>query len=123
MLMVVFGAGASFDSVHFRPVTEFTTYSYPWRPPLANQLFDDRSYFNDAIDRFPPVESLAQRLRRLPNGTSLENQLDSLWADAPNYLPLRKQFAALRFYLQQVLWACGNNWHTEAHGVTNYVGL
>jgi len=36
-LMVIFGAGASYDSNPERPIG-----IYPSRPPLANELFEDR---------------------------------------------------------------------------------
>jgi len=121
--MVIVGAGASFDSVHFRPVEEFTIHSYPYRPPLANQLFDDRPYFGQTIDDLPQCRPLAQRLRRLPTGVSLEQELDSLFGEAADYAPLRRQFTAMRFYLQRVLWVCGNEWLKQANFVTNYVGL
>jgi hypothetical protein len=121
--MVVVGAGASYDSVHFRPIEEFTIHSYPFRPPLANQLFDDRPYFGQAIDDFPQCRPLAQRLRRLAGGVSLEQELDSLFSEAADYAPLRRQFTALRFYLQRVLFTCGTEWLKQANKVTNYVGL
>src|SRR5258706_3450240 len=121
--MVIIGAGASYDSVHFRPIEEYTIHSWPYRPPLANEAFDDRTHFGTAIDAFPQCRPLAQRLRQLPDEKSLEAELDGLFAEATDYAPLRRQFAALRFYLQRVLVVCGREWLSQANYVTNYVGL
>jgi hypothetical protein len=61
MLLIVFGAGASFDSAPtYKPETgEFR----PERPPLANQLFASRERFAEALQEFPECRSLAPHLR------------------------------------------------------------
>jgi hypothetical protein len=47
MLMVILGAGASYDSVPSRPLCEHIGSAE--RLPLANELFDDRELFVKAM--------------------------------------------------------------------------
>src|SRR2546428_228935 len=89
----------------------------------CHTVYEDRTYFGQAIDSFRQVRGLAQQLRHLGPGESIEKRLDDLFADAKGYAPLRKQFAAMRFYLQRVISGCGTEWDRQANGVTNYVGL
>ena len=118
MLMIVFGAGASFDSATIQGSGDIS-----WRPPLANELFDDRPYFGNALDDFEDVRALATRLSRLPDGRSLEEELEELQSDAETYAPMRQQLMALRFYLQRIVGTTGQQWSNIHHGRTNYVGL
>ena len=118
--MIVFGAGASYDSVRSRrDLGNFSIYSYPFRPPLADQLFDNRGYFNEALNLYPEARSIAQRLRDLPAGASLEDRLSGFLKESETYEPLRRQLTAVRFYL----WECGRKWGEEASWTTNYLGL
>src|SRR5579871_4331568 len=73
MLLVVFGAGASYDSIPSVPVPEVIVSSHEgrrlWspqnenRPPLANQLFEDRPGFASALERFPQCHPIVPYLR------------------------------------------------------------
>jgi integrase-like protein len=91
MLLVIFGARASFDSVPHRP----PSVSQSWddaRPPLANQLFQDRELFVDAMKRFPQCMALVPPLRK--PGVDVEQELATLQEQAktfplcPNARPL-----------------------------------
>ncbi len=74
MLLVIFGAGASYDSVYHRPPPEaqfstnvariqrFGSYEES-RPPLANQLFDDRPLFVEIMQTYPACKPLVNLLR------------------------------------------------------------
>jgi hypothetical protein len=58
--MVIFGAGASFDSAQaYRPAYpggESTDYGGPWRPPLAKDLFLDRhQVLGDIVRKYPKL--------------------------------------------------------------------
>jgi len=72
MLIVIFGAGASFDSCptyppgHHEAVLDGHTLNKDFRPPLANELFENRPIFAEAILRhFPQCQPIVPRLRSL----------------------------------------------------------
>src|SRR6266540_3030507 len=118
MLMVIFGAGASYDSAADPGRGETT-----WQPPLANDLFGRRDFFGKAIDDFEDVRALATRLGTLPDGRGLEEELEALQEDAQTYAPLRRQMTALRFYLQRIIRVTAQKWSDSLYGVTTYVSL
>jgi hypothetical protein len=53
MILVIFGAGASFDSVPSRPPKNYPRESLQSRPPLAAELFLDNELCNNGLGRFP----------------------------------------------------------------------
>jgi SIR2-like protein len=126
MLLVIFGAGASFDSVPTYPPGAVVLGADPLnnfhRPPLANELFENRPVFAEAIARLPECQPIVQRLRSL-KGESLEAALQDLQAKAKDYPRGLQQLAAVRYYLQYILWQCSNAWRDVAKGVTNYKTL
>ncbi len=122
-LMIIFGAGASFDSINIYPPGDRTDPRERSRPPLANDLFDDRSVFAAAINEFPRVRYLAHRLRGLPGGIGLEETIERLLSEEDPGGLLAKAIAAFRFYLQKTIWATADAWSAQASGATNYLGL
>jgi hypothetical protein len=127
MLMVIFGAGASFDSAPTYPPGAGDIYPHDprnrhHRPPLANELFQNRPLFAEAILRLPECQPIVPRLRSL-KGESLEAALQDLQAKATDYPRGLQQLAAVRYYLQYILWECGTKWRDVAMGVTNYKTL
>jgi len=50
----------------------------------------------------------------------LEEVLEQFQTEAESYPHGYQQLAAVRYYLHDMLWACGDAWLQEAHGVTNY---
>lgn len=123
MLMVVFGAGASYDSVPSCP-PEQSVHSYAERPPLADQLFDDRPEFINAMKSFRDCLPIIPLLRHRRNGLSVEQVLQSLQAEAHDYPKRYKQLAAIRYYLQFMLSVCDMWWDVNvAKGITNHVTL
>jgi hypothetical protein len=126
MLLVIFGAGASFDSAPTYPpgaeVLGGDRFNKFHRPPLANELFENRPAFADAIKSFPECQPIVPRLRSLRD-ESLEAALQDLQAKAQDYPRGLQQLAAVRYYLQYILWQCGNAWRDVAKGVTNYKTL
>lgn len=76
MLMVIFGAGASYDSVPHRHPAAFPNLAN--RPPLADELFADRPLFTDAMNRFPACEPIIPLLRHRNQGDSVEQVLERL---------------------------------------------
>jgi SIR2-like domain len=129
MLMVIFGAGASFDSCptyppgHHEHVLDGTLLNKHFRPPLANELFENRPIFAEAILRhFPQCQPIVPRLRSL-RGEALEAVLEDLQAKSKSYPRGAQQLAAVRYYLQHVIRECEIGWRGVAKGVTNYKSL
>lgn len=127
MLMVVFGAGASFDSVPSIPPSEADISprekrTYSSRLPLANQLFEDRQSFAEVVQRFPNCRPAIPRLRDL-QAQSIEEKLEHLMSESAEYPAAKKQLASIRYYLVAMLGECQQRWLQEAHDVTNYLAL
>jgi SIR2-like domain len=123
MLMVIFGAGASYDSIPTYPPMP----GEPWpiseyRLPLADHLFANRPLFADVLAMFPRCHAVVPRLRDL-RGRLLEQELEQLQGEAEEYPTTYKQLAAIRYYLHEVLWQCENKWKEHAKGITNYKSL
>lgn len=118
-LLIVFGAGASYDSASYR-VPSISGPRYRLRPPLAAELFADRDEFGAAVEEFSQARSLIARLRVLTNDRPLERELDRIQQEAESYPPYKIELTAIRFYLQMILWDCVASWWSECHGVTNY---
>jgi hypothetical protein len=125
MLLVILGAGASYDSLPEKVLNRITDEDQNnWRPPLARELFDDRASFGLILDGYPECAGLVWDLRRkLERGAVLETELEVLQEQATNYPRLYRELAAVRLYLQEVLWKCGTRWRELSHGVTNYADL
>ena len=119
MLMVVFGAGASYDSVPNVPIRS------DGPPPLAQHLFDDRPVFNAAIARFRECRPLVSRLRDLASRTDpppplLEDVLAEMAGQGAQNPTTRRQLMALRFYLREAIANHTSRWTTDITGLTNY---
>ena len=53
MLLVVLGAGASYDSAASKPPPRFSsTEPLSNRPPLASHLFGNRPYFGEVMEKY-----------------------------------------------------------------------
>lgn len=116
MLLVVFGAGASYDSVpHIDPEAYL-----PARPPLAYQLFDERTKFVEAMSRFERCKDIIPALRNATGEQSIEQVLAKFQREAPEYRKRYAQLAAIQFYLHFALWTCENEWRHLHKGITNY---
>jgi len=127
MLMVIFGAGASYDSApSCRAPPNANSKGQYWdlRPPLANELFDDRAIFSSAISRYSRIQPIIPHLRHFSSNSSVEQELEKLQTDADEDPVKQKQLAAVRFYLQEVIWKCQRVWNEEvAKDVSNYKTL
>jgi len=133
MLLVIFGAGASYDSVphllppsppsaaqnNFRPVDRREREPHEdSRPPLANQLFDDRKLFVAVMNQYVACKPLINLLR---GDVQVERQLAKFEEDAKTFPPRRSHLAAIRYYLHHMLWNCQENWETYHRGITNHL--
>jgi hypothetical protein len=121
MLMVIFGAGASYDSV-----SEETMKSMPleYRPPLARDLFENRVPFSHALTQYPYISSVVGRLRRLGRtGGTLEENLETLKVEGAAHEPTQWALNAMRFYLRDIIRDCGRVWQSESRGGTHYAEM
>src|SRR5580704_10702693 len=89
MLMVIFGAGASFDSAAAFPLPDPSAgnqnfgnapgvsarWCGPWRPPLAVNLFRDPELaFGHIVQRYPKLPAILPYLRAPSNGRTVEEE-------------------------------------------------
>jgi len=136
MLMVIFGAGASYDSARaFPPIAPRaanqnfgTPYPPPdegeaWRPPLASELFRDTNLrFGHIVERYPRLHPILDRLREPLNGRSVEEELQSLQDEAEAYPEGKRQLLSVRYYLHDLLAEVTDNWLKRTR-FTNYAPL
>jgi hypothetical protein len=120
MLLVIFGAGASYDSAPSRPPLESRYRDLPNRPPLASELFSDRQHFGEVMNKYPECLPIIPQLRHPPTQSTVEAELQRLQLEAVSYPSRNKQLAAIRYYLQEILWTTGHNWLNETQNVGNY---
>lgn len=107
MLMVVFGAGASFDSAPSFPDNSSSPLSglsgghiAASRPPLADQLFDERPQFAEILQKFPACHGIASKLRKRMGDKSVEQVLETFQAEADDYYDQgHRQLAAIRYFV------------------------
>jgi hypothetical protein len=124
MLVVILGAGASFDSVapQYQPTLPI---DQAWRPPVASDLFGARQWsFGPTMDGFPEARPLIMRLAAsVARGVPVEDAIQAE-TEAIGGTPYgARQLASLRFYLQAILWQAGVKWGAAAHHLTNYSAL
>ena len=124
MLLVVLGAGASYDSLDTEDVPQ-QGIDFSWRPPLTSELFDIRKHtFGPILASWADCLPLAQRLRRaVREGVPLEEEMQRVEDDESGHPLGQRQLMALRMYLQEMLWESGHRWAAEASGATHYVEL
>jgi hypothetical protein len=137
MLMVIFGAGASYDSAQaYRPpkvrsargpkifLADVSYDLQTWRPPLANDLFLDRHHaFGNIIKRYQKLIPILPLLRKPSRGRSIEELLESLQNEGEGYPDRQCHFAAVRYYIRDLVWEIGEKWFLQTNGVTNYAPL
>jgi hypothetical protein len=119
MLMVIFGAGASWDSANFQ--VDATTEQF--RPPMGQALFKADNSYARWIDRYEPMRKVVHRFRGAKDSPTLEAELEVLQDRSHGRPQTRAQLIALRYYLQRVVHASSQGWSDNLHGNTNYVGL
>jgi hypothetical protein len=121
VLVVVFGAGASYDSNPDIPAS----VRHEHRPPLANALFEmDRQATREAADAFPMAAPALMAARAdVRAGGTVEATLTRLQAEAEEDPRARCQLMALRFYLQRVLSRIPDAWNADAVRQTSYVSM
>src|SRR4051794_37218864 len=92
------------------------------RPPLAKNLFDER--YQRLLEPFDVLSGILHRLRQMPDdGNSLEEELQKILLEAAGFPPRIGQLVAVRFYLQNLLRHCGDQWAQRSGHTTNFVTL
>jgi hypothetical protein len=131
MLMVVFGAGASYDSLSEYPPIAFSNFQQltsphfqnePRRPPLAAQLFEHER-FSTFFTRYPECLGLFPQLDRVAKSTGLEQRLAELVGESDGDAIVRQQMIALRYYIKEVVAWSASQWLDITHGADNYAEL
>jgi hypothetical protein len=126
MLMVIFGAGASYDSFSSRrPADVRTERMNHWsRPPLANELFSDLDAFRQLLNTYPRCRPLVARLQPQANGSvSLEERLEQLDSQGGADQERQRQLLSIRYYLRDLIRRCEDSWMELTNGVSNYATL
>jgi hypothetical protein len=135
MLMVILGAGASFDSAQaYRPVhpsrggyqsfAPSSDVGGPWRPPLAKDLFLDRHHaLGSIVTHYPKLSHILPYLREPSNGRSVEEILESLQEEGKDNPESQRELASVRYYLCELLHKVTEGWLEKTNRVTNYAPL
>jgi hypothetical protein len=121
--MVIFGAGASYDSSPDHRPNPLGP-DHPERPPLANTLFVDQPLYRPFRDEFPQFLNVIGEL--LPQGPkwSVEDALQRLDNEVTQNAKRKQQLTAIRYYLQGLIGSLAERWlGTVGSGATNYDGL
>ena len=120
MIMVIMGAGASYDSVpSYRPHQP----DNPYRPPLAERPVFDRATFRKLLSPIQACHPIVPYLRT-PGAETIEQRLQALQSEQ-EVRPVRfQQIAAIRYYLAMLIRTCEESWRDNTHhGITNHCTL
>ncbi len=118
MLLVILGAGASFDSAPSLHPSQGGRY----RPPLANGLFDGREIFRQALMRYRQCQPIITYLRGR-GSRSLEQVLQELSDSASKISERPRQLLAVRYYIRDIIQECSKNWIPEVSCITTHKTL
>ncbi len=120
MLLVILGAGASYDSAPSRHPRDARYREMPNRPPLGNELFGDRQDFGEVMNKYWQCLPIIPRLRHIPTGSTVEAMLQDLETQATHNPDRHPQLAAIRYYLQEILWVTTERWLEETKNLSNH---
>jgi SIR2-like domain len=121
MLMVIFGAGASYDSCSSFPPQNWPRDGTAWhRPPLAKELFLNLKRFREISKRYPKCQDLFPDLEACDN---IEAELEQLTRKADGNPRGKQELASVRYYIRDVIAECQEHWIELTDGVSNYKTL
>lgn len=125
MLMIILGAGASYDSYSSnKPPKSLQGKPKVFsRPPLADELFEDRPKFNELLKEFSPCQEILPQLRAQSKKKSLEGYLERLREEAQTDLRAKQQLMAIKYYIQEAIEHCESSWREVHLGATNHLAL
>ncbi|MFI5258807.1 MAG: SIR2 family protein [Candidatus Limnocylindrales bacterium] len=120
MLMVIFGAGASYDGVDLSVTRRSCAVPRDdYRPPLAANLLDDRpGLIGSALAEYQPAAVIASEVRASLGQRDIELVFDEYLHRCCEERVAR-QLMALRYYLRWLITECSREWPRQFHGVTN----
>jgi hypothetical protein len=120
MLLVIFGAGASYDSFK-DPETHLNVSGLQYRPPLTKDLFQFRGIYGELLEKFPAASAIAAECpERIRAGENLEVILDEFEQQSASSLSKKGQLLAFRHYLGNLILQIGMNWLKATCSSTNY---
>lgn len=121
--MVIFGAGASYDSAQaYQP--HGADARERWRPPLAKNLFTDpNNAFGEIVRKYPKLTHILPYLRQPSNRRSVEQMLETFQAERRDNPERVRELASVRYYLCDLLREITEQWSMQTNGVTNYAPL
>lgn len=129
MLLIIVGAGASYDSDWRRPADRGPLPINPtwgrlglaFRPPLAKDLFDEDRY-GEFVARYPPSQGLMDQLRAA--APAVEQELERIRDLSKRQKHLPRQLLAVRYYLRDVVAQTTRQWNkAKPDEMTNFTRL
>lgn len=117
MLMVIFGAGASYDSWPSFPPDRMPREHEIFRPPLAKELFLHFDPFRQASERYARCQPLIPYLESRDN---VEEILEQFRVEAEHNVERRRQLWALQYYIREIIVSCQMAWLRKTHRLTNF---
>jgi len=126
MILVICGAGASYDSLDSRQpsVSAFDRAHLYQRPPLANELFlPDHPIVTEGFKLYHQCHPIVPYLRKISDVSSVEDKLEDLQSEADQDEIRKQQVAAVIYYLRFLITHFDMEWQAVHHGITNYVTM
>jgi hypothetical protein len=120
--MVIFGAGASYDSCSSFPPenNQWKRHNLWHRPPLAKELFLPVDRFRVISRKYSRFQGLLSELEGKEN---VEEILERLRVESENDQERERQLLAIKFYLRELINLSTSQWLDRTHGVSNYQAL
>ena len=118
--MVIFGAGASYDSCSSFPPDSFPRHRIPDRPPLAKELFLSLDVFRVISQRYSRFQPLLPYLEEKEN---VEEILEEFRIKADTDVECRRQLLAIQYYLAGMISRSQAGWTNHTRGASNYKTL
>jgi hypothetical protein len=129
MLLVITGAGASYESsLEVPPGDKYGFGNMPDltdpRLPLTDQLFAANRPFSKELKKNPRMLALVPELRlAIRDGTGLETALGRIAERAGHDVETARQLSAMRHYINAAIQECYKKWSNHTADVTAYTAL
>jgi hypothetical protein len=129
VLLIIAGAGASYDSDWRRlpagdapgPAGERQMAGTYFRPPLAAQIFDEER-FGSVVAQYAPSQGLMVRLRNA--APAVEQELEAIRTLSTTQEHIPRQLLAIRYYLRHVVGGSVEGWvKARPDRMTNFTRL